>query len=78
MTPSEGLLNHSIDKVSSYATPSGRRPMLGVRLGRTELQALERLCVVLGCSKSRLARNLICFGLKNKEVLMYHHYVVQD
>jgi hypothetical protein len=78
MIPAQRLLTHSIDARSSYSTPCGRRPVLGVRLGRTEMQTLERLCADLGCSKSLLARNLICFGLKHIDVLIHHQDVVQD
>jgi len=49
----ESLLSHSIDKLSSYATPCGRRPILGVRLGCMGMQALERQCADLGCRLRR-------------------------
>ena len=49
----ESLLSHSIDKLSSYAIPCGRRPILGVRLGCMGMQALERQCADLGCSLRR-------------------------
>jgi hypothetical protein len=64
------ILSHAIDSVGSFTTPCGRRPVLSVRLGGSEMQLLEHLCRALSCTKSNLARNLICFGLQNQELLM--------
>jgi hypothetical protein len=70
MDPAKTMLIHAIDSVSSFTTPCGRRPVLSVRLGITEMQMLEHACLAQSCTKSSLARHLICYGLQNQELLM--------
>jgi len=69
MTWPHFLLSYMIDTSAVYRTATGQRPILGVRIGLRETKELADLASELGCSKSKLARSMICFCLLSRDAL---------